>query len=67
MLKRYWKKQKQKFQNTSNLSLNISGLFNNYKDWQANINNLTLENAPGFISENLLNIKGSLSNSKISL
>ncbi len=54
-------------ENTADFSLKTSGLFNNFKDWELNINNLALENVPGLVSENLLNLKGSVTNSKISL
>ncbi len=51
---------------TSKLSLNISGLYKNMEDWQADITNLTFKNVPGLIPDNLLSVKGFLSNTKIS-
>ncbi len=53
--------------NISRISLDVEGYFNNYRDWKAVINSLGIDNIPGLITENSLNLGGYISENKISL
>lgn len=54
-------------ENISRISLDTNGYFNNYGNWHASINYLSISNIPGLKAENSLNLNGYISEDKISL